>query len=120
MIEPTKYDIHIPKGATYNQTFTWKEDYHGPVYDLSTFTAEMQIRVTVNSPDPPIISLTNINGGITLAATDPNISLYISATDTAAITVSSGFYDLKLTDTLGTVTRLLEGKVKFSPEVTRA
>jgi len=119
MIEPSHYDICIPKGATFDQPFNWKDD-NGNTYDLSSYTARMQIRVTVNAPDPPIISLTSdVGGGITLSARDPNISLFISATITESVTISSGVYDLKLTDSNGIVTRLLEGKVKFSPAVTR-
>jgi hypothetical protein len=118
MIQPTKYDICIPKGATYDQAFTWK-DINGSIFDLSLFTAAMQIRVSAGAPDPPTISLTTSNSGIILAATDPNISLFISAANTAAIPIASGVYDLEITDTDGIVTRLLEGKVKFSPEVTR-
>jgi hypothetical protein len=118
MIEPTCYDITIPKGATYDQTFTWKDD-SGNIYDLSSYTARMQIRVAINAPDPAVINLTTENGGITLSGTNPNISLYISDTDTSAIKISSGFYDLELKEPDNIVIRLLQGKVKFSPEVTR-
>jgi hypothetical protein len=117
MIEPTHYNIFIPKGATYDQSFTWQDD-NGVPFDLSLFTAKMQIRVAVSAPNPPTISLTN-GSGITLASGDPNISLFISAADTAAVSISTGFYDLELTDTNGIVVRLLQGKVEFSPEVTR-
>jgi hypothetical protein len=118
MIEPTCYDIYIPKGATYDQTFTWKDD-SGHIYDLSAYTARMQIRVTVTAPDPPIISLTTENDGITLTSTDPNISLFISDTDTSSVTISSGVYDLELKAPDNTVIRLLQGKVTFSPNVTK-
>jgi hypothetical protein len=118
MIRATKYDITIYRGATFDLSLTW-QDSNGNVFDLSSYTdAAMQIRLTPTTPDPPIISLT-LDSGITLGSTAPNIVIDIDATTTNNITILTGVYDLILTDSSGVVTRLLEGKVKISPDVTR-
>ena len=118
MIQPTKYDITIYKNATFDQTFTWQDDA-GNIFDLSSYTAaEFQVRSSIEAPDPPAISLA-LGTGITLASTAPNISLFMDATDTEAINIASGFYNLTLVDSYGITTRLLEGKVRISPSVVR-
>jgi hypothetical protein len=45
--------------------------------------------------------------------------LTISATDTAALTAGRGVYDLELVAANGTVTRLLQGVVTISRNITR-
>lgn len=119
MIYPTKYNLVIVQGATFNPTFTWNNS-GGTVIDLSAYTAaELQIRSSINAADPPAVDLT-LNAGITLAGTAPNISILIDATDTANLTIQQGVYNLNLTDSTGNVIRLLEGNVKINPTVIKA
>jgi hypothetical protein len=116
MIYPTKYNIVIIQGATFNPTFTWNNS-GGTVIDLSSYTAaQLQARFASTSPDPPLIDLT-LDAGITLASTAPNISLLMSATATQALAFTSALYNLNLTDSFGNVIRLLEGTVKVVPTV---
>lgn len=91
--------------------------YHPPV-DLTTYTARMQIRDTVDSITT-LVSLTTENGGITLGGVAGTISLLITAAATAALTFGTAVYDLEVVTAGGIVTRLFSGAVALSKEVTR-
>lgn len=110
-------DLYIEQGATYNQPIVWK-DSSGVAVNLTGYTARMQVRKTI-SATTPIITLTTENGRITLGGANGTITLNITATDTAALEQFAGVYDLELQSYSGFVTRLLEGQVTVSKEVTR-
>lgn len=109
------YDLTIEQGATFAQRITYKVPAGTPV-DLTGYTARLQVRRTAASP--VALSLTTENGGITLGGAAGTIDLAITATATAAIAADAYVYDLELVSG-ATVTRLLEGNVVVSREVTR-
>lgn len=111
------YDLSIDQGATFQLLITWNDPSGTPI-NLTGYTARMQIRPTQPS-STIVLELTTENGGITLGGLAGTISLFASATATAAITADSGVYDLELASAGGIVTRLLQGSVTFNPEVTR-
>jgi hypothetical protein len=117
MSAPGTHDITIYKGATFRLPVVWK-DSAGDPYNLTGYTARMQIRRSVGAATAEV-SLTSASG-ITITPATGSIVAVISATDTSALTIPSGVYDLELEDAAGVVTRLLEGSVTISPEVTRA
>ena len=78
----------------------------------------MMLRDAVESTSP-FLTLTTENGGIALGGSAGTITLTISAAATAALTAASGCYDLELVSGSGLVTRLLQGRVVVSREVTR-
>lgn len=112
-----RHDICIEKGATFKLNLTWKDE-NETVYNLTGYTARMQIRETVDSASF-IIELTNANNRIALGGALGTITLTITATDTMTITQNSGVYDLEIVSASGEVTRLLEGNVSITNEVTR-
>lgn len=109
------YDITIEQGSTFTRTITWKDENDTAV-NLTGYSARLQMRESVDASST-FISLTN-GSGITLGGVAGTILIEISATDTAAIT-QSGVYDLELVSGAGVVTRLLQGNVILSKEVTR-
>jgi len=115
---PGKYNFFLHPGATFAKTVTWKDENNALV-NLTGYTARMQMRETVDAVTPFLV-LTTENGGITLGGAAGTISLLVSATNTSAVQLTQGVYDLELVapDTV-TVTRLLEGIVFVDPEVTR-
>ena len=118
MIEPTTINLTIYQGATFQRTWSiTKED--GTPYSMASWTARMQIRSKKKDTEF-LIELTTENDGIVLENTvdASTITLYISPTNTAALT-SGGVYDLELVDTGGDVVRIMEGSVTLSTEVTR-
>ncbi len=112
-----KYDFTLYQGATFARVLTWKDENETPI-DLTGYTARMHIRESQDA-DAAFVTLTTENDGITLGDAAGTITLSISASDTAAITETSGVYDLELVSAGGIVTRLLAGEVLISKEVTR-
>ena len=111
-------DLVIEQGSTFVQQFLWTNSA-GQAADLTGYIGRMQIRQTQASTTT-IANLTSANGGITTGGTAGTVTINISATDTAAMTFASAVYDLELVapDTV-TVTRLVQGSVTLSKEVTR-
>ena len=109
-------DLCIPQGATFSRVIRYSKD--GDEVNLTGFTARMQIRPTAASATTTL-SLTTENTRIALGGVAGTITLSISATDTAAITAGRYVYDLELVSAGGIVTRLLQGVVTVSANVTR-
>lgn len=109
-------DFTIEQGATFNLLLTWKID-DVPV-NITNWTARLQARVDVEDSEV-ILSLTTANGGITLGGAAGTISLDQTATQTALLPAGDYVYDLELISGVGAVTRLVQGELNISPEVTR-
>jgi len=108
------------QGATFNRTITWKDSANA-AYDLTGYTARMHVRTAIDAANT-IITLTTSNSRITLgsnAATKGQITLNISAADTANLTPAIYVYDLELVSGGGVVDRLIEGNFVVKAEVTR-
>jgi len=124
-----KYSFTIEQGATLTLEVQYKDPSNNPI-DLTGYHGRMLIRsgyadsnpityaTLSNSRDTDGTGL-NFNGSNgTTPITSGSIGIYISAASSSAFTFDTARYDLEIyTD--GTVTRLLEGQVKLSKEVTR-
>ena len=110
-------DLLIEQGATFVKDLIWKDSNGVPV-NVTGYTARMQVRPHKSSTTV-IVEASTDNGYITMGTDDGAIGISIPAAITAAITQTRGTYDLEITDTEGVVTRLLEGGVEISKEVTR-
>lgn len=118
------YDILVEQGATFEQTLTI-EDPDGEPIDLTGATCRGQIRKTYSD----LKKLADIQVEIVSPATDGKMLMKITSDQTKAIPVEKAessakkttdyVYDLELTEASGSITRLLEGLAKISPEVTR-
>lgn len=111
------HDITIEQGATFQMNLVWKDSGGTPI-NLTGYSARMQVRRTYKA-DTAMLSLTSPDGGITLGGALGTISIVASATQTAAMEPLIGVYDLELVNPSGVVTRLMEGAVTISPEVTK-
>ena len=111
------YHLNIEQGATFTRTITWKDSTGAPV-NLTGYTARMQIRERVES-STALVSLTS-SSGITLGGVAGTIVITITSTQTDSLpNMKKGVYDLELVSSGGVVTRLLQGEVVVSPQVTR-
>lgn len=111
------YDFELEQGATSRKIIVWT-DSNGTLRDLTGYSARMQIRQYVGS-DVVLFELSTTNGKIVISPVDGEIALYFSAIDTEKMTWRRGKYDLELVSVSGEVTRLLQGKITISPEITR-
>ncbi len=111
------YDLYIEQGATLSLPIVWK-DSDGNVVNITGYTARMQVRQTVPATTI-LLSATTENGKLVIDGSNGKVTILLSAADTTAITWLTGVYDLELISGSGVVTRLLEGSVSVSREVTR-
>jgi hypothetical protein len=110
-----EYNFTIEQGATFNLLMTWK--INNVAVNLTGYTARLQARIDVDETET-ILSLTT-GAGITLGGAAGTISLDQTATQTALLPKGEYVYDLELQSSGGIVTRLLQGELNISAEVTR-
>jgi len=113
-----EYNFTIEQGATFSKTITYY-DANGALVDLTSYTAAMKARVNKSDTATVIIS----SGGsqnltITLGGALGTIALAMTATQTAALSFDKAYYDLELTLS-STVTRIIQGMITLSKEVTK-
>lgn len=86
--------------------------------NITSYTAALQVRSLPSSPTK-VLDLTTQNGGITITGNQGKVSVHATAVQTAAIDDGVYVYDCEITSPAGIVTRLVQGQVVVSPEVTR-
>jgi hypothetical protein len=118
------YNFTIEQGATFTRLI--EIEYPDPddltvfiPFDLTGYSASMQIRRTIDSPTPQI-TLTDSNGRIEIqsASVANAIRLTLSPEETALVE-TDGVYDIEIEDNSGVVSRILKGTVTLSRQVTR-
>ena len=105
-------NIFIDQGATFTTTVT-VTDSNGDAVNLSGYSVAAQIRKTFLSSSAPAFtaSISNASSGeITISLTD---------TQTTALEAGRFVYDVLITASGGTKTRVVEGQVTVNPSVTR-
>jgi hypothetical protein len=111
-----QYNFIIEQGSTFQRTLIYKDENGDPV-DLTPYDARMMIKAA-KADTEAILSLSNeTEGGLTLGGAAGTIAILISAEDTEDLDFDSAYYDLEI-ETDEVVTRLLEGTVTLSKEVT--
>lgn len=107
------FTLYVEAGATYYREFVYTDPETDEPFDLTGYTAEIQIRESVSSAtaaltiEPTITALTG------------SIAIGLSATQTATLTNPKYVYALELYGDDDLVIRLAEGGVIVSPEVVR-
>jgi len=105
-------EIVIEQGATFNTTIN-VEDTAGAAINLFGYTANSMMRKSYYST-----SATTITSTVTGTA-NGEVTLTVSATNTAALTPGRYVYDVIITSPTSVVTRVVEGIVTVLPSVTR-
>jgi hypothetical protein len=123
-----RYNFLIEQGATFQLELQYKDPSGNPI-NLTGYSGRLQIRQTVPStvvllclssslrPDSTGISFSGSNG--TTPPTSGSIGIYISAVSSSQLSFDQAVYDLEIENSGGFVTRLVEGSVQLSKEVTR-
>lgn len=111
-------NLTIEQGSTFYRKLEIK-DSDDVAIDLTDYSARMQIRTTYDGEI--IASSIGVSPIISIDITPLTgiIEITISATDTATLTNSKVIYDLEIESATGFVTRLLQGDVTISKEVTK-
>ena len=124
-----RYSFTIEQGATLDFELAYKDSNNDPI-DLTGYQGRMQIRPSVGS-DTVYITLSsslepdgtglNFSGSDGLnPPTSGTIGIFISANSSSLLNFNEAVYDLALAtgSEYPVVTRLLEGQVKLSKNVT--
>jgi hypothetical protein len=115
-VSPGILNLTFSQGATWKLALAYNNSDGDPI-DLTNYSARMQARPAYTSDDV-VLNLAN-GSGITLGGTAGTINLLVAATATAAIGAAQYVYDMELVSGSGEVTRLIEGTLVVTPEVTR-
>ena len=109
-------NLIIDQGATWELTFTYKNSEGSPI-NLTGYSAALQLRTSYDAPSASL-SLSSPSGGIVLGGALGTIAVTATATQTGALVAGEYVYDLEIT-TSAKVTRLVQGRITVTPQVTR-
>jgi hypothetical protein len=112
-----KYDIIIERGADFNFGMTLY-DSSGALINLTGYSAAMMVRNKFSDPSP-LLSLVS-GAAITLGGSAGTIAVFVPGATTLGLSAGIGVYDLILTAPGGQISRLVEGSVSITPQVTHA
>ena len=125
-----RYSFVIEQGATVDFQIAYTDSNGTPV-DLTGYQARMQIRpnvgsneiyITLSSSLDPCGTGLNLSGSNSInPPTSGTIGIYVSAISSSQLDFTQGVYDLELATGSGdcyVVTRILEGEVRLSRNVT--
>jgi hypothetical protein len=111
------YNTVINQGADWFFNITYADPNGDPI-DITGYTAACQLRSQPSSPNA-VLTLTT-GDGITIVGAAGEVNLHATAEQTGAIDEGTYFYDVEITAPVyGTVTRLVQGQIVVSAEVTR-
>lgn len=105
-------NIEIDQGSTYYSPFRLAKN--GAAIDITGYSFRSQIRSAYGDAAAVASFAVNILDG-----TDGTFAMSMSDTASAALPAGVYLYDMEMVDLSGKVTRLVEGKVKVRPEVTK-
>lgn len=105
-------NLYIDQGADFNAQITIFDDSNSP-WDLTNYTGESKIKKSYYSSNSvdftvsfPVVRTTGI------------VILELTSAQTSSLEQGRYLYDIVLTDSYGTKTRVLEGIVTINPGVT--
>lgn len=107
----TKANLVIDQGSTYNTALNLADQYGDPLY-LGGYTCLAQIRKWYSSTN-------SISFATSLDVENGIISLSLTSNQTGNMLAGRYVYDVELTDSSNNVSRVLEGIVTVTPQVTR-
>lgn len=109
----TYANISIDQGSNFTSTIEI-EDAAGDSFNLSSYDVRGQIRKTFTSANAVDLDVT------VSEPTKGEITMELSATDTASLKAGRYVYDVEIYDNSGYVLRVLEGQVLVNPRVTQS
>lgn len=106
-------ELNLDQGTTFETSIDLTADDGSPI-DVTDYVFTSQIRKSYYSSTPAA----NLTVSI-MNATTGNIKLSLDATSTSAIKAGRYLYDVKMTTDLGVTSRVIEGIITVSPQVSR-
>jgi hypothetical protein len=106
------YNFTIEQGTTFSRVLTLQEN--SSAMNLTGYSVASQMRSTHDSSS----IVATFSGSVTNASSG-QITLSLTNSQTSAIDEAIYVYDVEITSGAGAVTRILEGNITVTPEVTR-
>lgn len=107
----TRADLFIDQGTDFEVVLTLTDE-NGSILDLSNANSAAQLRKTYTSLSyTAFTTTTNSSTG--------EVTLSLDADQTGLLEAGRYVYDVELTDGANSVTRIVEGVVTVTPQVTR-
>lgn len=106
----TKINLILDQGADFLTTFNLQAA-NGAVLDLSTYTGVCKMRKTYTSVNATSFTVSLTNTGI--------VSMSMPYAQTAILIPGRYLYDIEITSSANTVTRIIEGIIDVSATMTR-
>lgn len=106
----TKVNLVIDQGATFSTSISFNNQ-DGTAINFTDYTGSAQMRKHFTSSNSVSFSVSLTNQGV--------VTLALTANQTANLVAGRYVYDLEVTDVSNVVSRLIEGIVTVTPNVTR-
>lgn len=106
----TKVNLIIDQGATFATAITFADE-SGSTINFGAYTGTAQMRKHYSSSNATSFAISLSNTGI--------ITLSLTANQTANLVAGRYVYDLEVMDSANQISRLIEGIVTVTPNVTR-
>lgn len=106
-------ELTVDQGTTYETYLDLVAD-DGAAINIAGYAFEGSIRKSYYSANASANLTITINN-----ATNGNVLISMNAATTANIKAGRYLYDVKMTDTTNTVTRIVEGIMTITPQVTK-
>ena len=107
-------ELYMDQGATFNNTINLTDDLTNAKVNIYGYTVRSQMRRSYYSTSPSA----NIVCTITDAANGA-VLMSMTAANTSSIRPGRYLFDVETVDTNGVTSRILEGIITVTPEVTR-
>jgi hypothetical protein len=107
-------ELYVDQGTTFNNIINITDDTTNTPVNVQGYAVSSQLRRSYYSA--------NASANITCSVTDaPNgeITMSMTASNTSNIKAGRYLFDVETIDTLGTVSRILEGIITVTPQITR-
>ena len=105
-------NLSIDQGATFTSDITVK-DINGNVFDLTGYTANAKMAKGYSSTR----TRTTMSTTFATDRTTGVLTISLTANQTATLDAERYVYDVEITSSAGSVTRVLEGIITVRPEV---
>ena len=106
----TKVNLVVDQGSTFQTSVTFNDE-NGNTINFSTYSGAAQMRKHFTSSNSVSFSVNMTSNGV--------ITLGLTANQTANLTSGRYVYDLEVTDSSNLISRLIEGIITVTPNVTR-
>jgi hypothetical protein len=108
-------DLYLDKGTDFTEVITLSDDYGNP-YNLNYFTISSKARmsyITSNVAIQFVSTVTDASNGVITLTANSSVTANIIPNNVGKLV-----YDVLVTDNTGKKTRVLEGQIYVSPNVT--